>query len=243
MFRHSRGGHFAFASCTRFSPNTRWPAAITGSIASAPKVFDTAINVTSAGSRPGIAAGSRDLCVERVRDLVDRCRSASHALPISHVSRTATSNEGPRTLLEGCRYRRCRPLLRARTDAATNRRRASSAVRLLRREPKFDLAVLDVKLTGPDRNRLGIAALLAAEGRAIHFDRHARRRRACQRSNPGRAAVLEKPYDAAILLNAARRRALTGANPHGLRLVPSDFSSESPARLTLRPLSCLFRAP
>src|ERR1043165_2533055 len=44
-------GHFAFASCTRFSPNTRWPAAITGSIASAPNVFDTAISVTEAGSR------------------------------------------------------------------------------------------------------------------------------------------------------------------------------------------------
>ena len=47
----SSGGHLAFASCTRFSPNTRWPAAITGSIASAPKVFDTATNVTSAGLR------------------------------------------------------------------------------------------------------------------------------------------------------------------------------------------------
>ena len=36
------GGHLPLASCTRFSPNTRWPAAITGSIASAAKVFDTA---------------------------------------------------------------------------------------------------------------------------------------------------------------------------------------------------------
>ena len=48
----SSGGHLALASCTRFSPNTRWPASITGSIASAPNVFDTAISVTSAGSRP-----------------------------------------------------------------------------------------------------------------------------------------------------------------------------------------------
>ena len=45
-------GHFALASCTRFSPNMRWPAAITGSITSGPKVFDTATSVTSAGSRP-----------------------------------------------------------------------------------------------------------------------------------------------------------------------------------------------
>jgi hypothetical protein len=42
-------------------------------------------------------------------------------------------------------------------------------VRLLRRGPKFDLAVLDVKLTGPDRNSLGIAALLAAEGTPFIF--------------------------------------------------------------------------
>ncbi len=39
-------GHFALASCTRFSPNTRWPAAITGSMASAANVFDTATSVT-----------------------------------------------------------------------------------------------------------------------------------------------------------------------------------------------------
>src|SRR6266705_6585409 len=45
-------GHFALASCTRFSPNTRWPAAITGSIAAASNVFDTATSVTEFGSRP-----------------------------------------------------------------------------------------------------------------------------------------------------------------------------------------------
>src|SRR5258707_1843737 len=44
-------GHFALASCTRFSPNTRWPASITGVIAPASKVLDTAISVTDAGSR------------------------------------------------------------------------------------------------------------------------------------------------------------------------------------------------
>src|SRR6185312_9072574 len=47
----TNGGHFAFASCTRFSPNTRWPAAMTGSIVSALCVFDTATSVTDAGSR------------------------------------------------------------------------------------------------------------------------------------------------------------------------------------------------
>src|SRR5258708_7767102 len=44
-------GHFALASCTRFSPNTRWPASITGVMAPASKVLDTAISVTDPGSR------------------------------------------------------------------------------------------------------------------------------------------------------------------------------------------------
>src|ERR1700732_4291890 len=44
-------GHLALASCTRFSPKTRCPAAIIGVIASAPKVLDTAISSTDARSR------------------------------------------------------------------------------------------------------------------------------------------------------------------------------------------------
>src|SRR3954453_13491735 len=44
-------GHFALASCTRFSPKTRCPASITGRIASAENVLDTAIKVTDARSR------------------------------------------------------------------------------------------------------------------------------------------------------------------------------------------------
>src|SRR5207253_11023245 len=44
-------GHLALASCTRFSPNTVWPAAITGAIASTPKVLEIATSVTDAGSR------------------------------------------------------------------------------------------------------------------------------------------------------------------------------------------------
>src|SRR5262249_19672131 len=50
-WRCLRAGHLAFASCTRFSPNTRWPAAITGSIASAANVLEIATRVTEAGSR------------------------------------------------------------------------------------------------------------------------------------------------------------------------------------------------
>src|SRR5438477_5976449 len=49
--RSRSDGHLALASCTRFSPNTVCPAAITGSIASGPKVFETAISVTSDGAR------------------------------------------------------------------------------------------------------------------------------------------------------------------------------------------------
>jgi hypothetical protein len=60
-YRERKGGHFAFASCTLFSPNTRWPAAITGSIASAPKVFDTATSVTRGGVAAGGPAGLRNL--------------------------------------------------------------------------------------------------------------------------------------------------------------------------------------
>src|SRR5471030_2688331 len=44
-------GHFALASCTRFSPNTRCPASIIGVMACASNVLDTAISVTDARSR------------------------------------------------------------------------------------------------------------------------------------------------------------------------------------------------
>ncbi len=44
------------ASCTRFSPKSRWPSAISASIASAGWVLETAISVTSSGRRPASAA-------------------------------------------------------------------------------------------------------------------------------------------------------------------------------------------
>src|SRR6478736_1045027 len=50
-WRALSAGHFALASCTRFSPNTRCPAAITGAIASTPNIFEIATRVTVAGSR------------------------------------------------------------------------------------------------------------------------------------------------------------------------------------------------
>ena len=49
-------GHLASASCTWFSPNTRWPAAITGTIASAAKVLDTGDEGHSGGIAARVAA-------------------------------------------------------------------------------------------------------------------------------------------------------------------------------------------
>ena len=84
-------GHLAFASCTRFSPNTRWPAAITGSIASASNVFEIATSVTDAGSRPAsaqaLAMASRT-AVEPLRRLVHLIHPATAA----HVNRPPRSH-------------------------------------------------------------------------------------------------------------------------------------------------------
>src|SRR5579872_587801 len=38
---------------------------------------------------------------------------------------------------------------------------ATEALKLLQREPNFDIAVLDVKLSGAERNSLGVAEVLA----------------------------------------------------------------------------------
>src|SRR6266550_2533448 len=46
---------------------------------------------------------------------------------------------------------------------------ASEAIELVRREPKFDLAVLDLKLSGPDDNSVGVASLLAKKGTPFVF--------------------------------------------------------------------------
>ena len=68
-------GHLALASWTRFSPNTRCPAAITGRISSAEKVFDTATSRTEAGSRPARPAAA---CM--------RVRTASRRRPMRSCS-------------------------------------------------------------------------------------------------------------------------------------------------------------
>ena len=81
---------------------------------------------------------------------------------------------------------------------------ASEAIALVRPEPKVDLAVLDVKLSGPEENSLGVAALLAEKGTPFVFLTGMRVDNVHARQFP-QAPVIEKPYDASALLEAVRR--------------------------------------
>ena len=65
--RDGLSGIFAFASCTRFSPKVVSPSPTASATASAVWFFDTASNVTSAGSRPERphAAAMRDWTAAR----------------------------------------------------------------------------------------------------------------------------------------------------------------------------------
>lgn len=81
---------------------------------------------------------------------------------------------------------------------------AAEAFALLRARPDFDIAVLDVKLSGPERNSLGIAALLASRGTPVVFLTGMRVDDVHAKQFP-QAPVIEKPYDAAALLGAVRR--------------------------------------
>ena len=81
---------------------------------------------------------------------------------------------------------------------------AAEALDLLRSDPTFDIAVLDVKLSDPEGTSLGVAEALAGKGLPFVFltgmrvdDVHAKRF--------PKAPVIEKPYDAIALLDAVRR--------------------------------------
>jgi CheY-like chemotaxis protein len=80
---------------------------------------------------------------------------------------------------------------------------AAEAVALLGREPKFDVAVLDVKLGDPERNSLDVAALLQNQGTPFVFRTGMRVDDVHAKIFPN-APVIEKPYDAAGLLRAVQ---------------------------------------
>jgi len=81
---------------------------------------------------------------------------------------------------------------------------AAEAIKLLGDNPKFDIAILDVKLNGSNENSLGVASLLTALDTPFVFltgmrvnDMHAKRF--------PQAPVIEKPYEASALLAAVGR--------------------------------------
>ena len=80
---------------------------------------------------------------------------------------------------------------------------AAEAIVLLGREPKFDVAVLDVKLGDPERNSLDVAALLQTQGTPFVFLTGMRVDDVHAKKFPN-APVIEKPYDAAVLLRAVQ---------------------------------------
>jgi len=88
---------------------------------------------------------------------------------------------------------------------------ASEAIELLRREPKFDLAVLDVKLGGAEGHSLDVAAMLAKAGTPFVFLTGMRVDNVHAKTFP-QAPVVEKPYNALTLLDGAQR-ALKSAAP------------------------------
>jgi len=88
---------------------------------------------------------------------------------------------------------------------------ASEAIALLRHEPKFDLAILDLKLSGPEESSLGVASELAKMGTPFVFLTGMRVDNVHARKFP-QAPVVEKPYDALVLLDAVQR-ALKSAAP------------------------------
>jgi two-component system, response regulator PdtaR len=81
---------------------------------------------------------------------------------------------------------------------------AAEAIALLGREPKFDLAVLDVKLGNVERDSLDVAALLHTQGVPFVFLTGMRADDVHAKKFPN-APVIEKPYDAAALLRAVQR--------------------------------------
>ena len=94
-------------------------------------------------------------------------------------------------------------LERAGAAHVTSVASATEAIEVLGREPKFDLAVLDVKLGGVERNSLDVAALLHTQGVPFVFLTGMRADDVHAKKFPN-APVIEKPYDATALLRAVQ---------------------------------------
>lgn len=81
---------------------------------------------------------------------------------------------------------------------------AIEAMKVLDREPKFDLAVLDVKLGDVEGNSLDVAALLHTQAVPFVFLTGMRTNDVHAKTFPN-APVIEKPYDATALLRAVQQ--------------------------------------
>ena len=81
---------------------------------------------------------------------------------------------------------------------------AIEAMKVLDREPQFDLAVLDVKLGDVEGNSLDVAALLHTQAVPFVFLTGMRTNDVHAKTFPN-APVIEKPYDATALLRAVQQ--------------------------------------
>jgi CheY-like chemotaxis protein len=81
---------------------------------------------------------------------------------------------------------------------------ADEALDVLQNDPRVDLAVLDVKLNGPHGSSMNVAAALKLQGTAFVFLTGMRSDDVHTRNYPA-VPVVEKPYDAQLLLAALRQ--------------------------------------
>lgn len=81
---------------------------------------------------------------------------------------------------------------------------ADDAIETLHREPRFDFAVLDVKLDGMNGDSLAIAAILATRRTPFVFLTGIQGEDLHTKQFP-QVPIVEKPYTAVALLDAVRR--------------------------------------
>lgn len=78
---------------------------------------------------------------------------------------------------------------------------ADAALKFIRSSLKLDFAVLDLKLSGNMRDSIPVASLLSQQGTPFVFLTGMRRDEAAMKKFP-QAPVVEKPYNAALLIDA-----------------------------------------